>query len=431
MVWDKVRCTWPLLIGALIIQLYTTLQADSTIKILDIKKKIALVRKECIDLYRAFFATTPIKKNAKLFPLNKKISLFPENIEDLINVNRNFYRKGTPLLQLIDALECKKYLDREEQGKNEQLIPLANATLEKINELFCLKFLCMICSFDCSKSIDKSLLKGYHSLFNAKVEDENGILFPFHTLLSEIAITILMIKFNNLTYYAKKESLVYSLALIHEKLLHANKTLGLQRINCIEITDFIDSLGQYALKKPIVSSDRVNFFAKAAIAVIIIGGITFYALDQKFPDWVKRKSKEMFGGIMNFLGPNYLGENTIKAVKEDLGKDLAKVMTATQRLETITLGIQESLGSTQKTIAHVITTLDNPQSNAAKTIDHIATSIDNITATIAPLTKTIDRISDGISTAYTKTNWKAVGITCATIAAATTLKIIGGMVGVL
>ena len=131
----------------------------------------------------------------------------------------------------------------------------------------------MICSFECSKSTNRSLFNGYHSLFNVKIESNSETLYPFHGLLAELAITVLMIKFNDLPYKAKKESLMYNLEDMREKFLTTNTTLGLPAINITEIGNLINLLRQCTLKKPIVSPDKVNFFVKTSIAALVIGSI--------------------------------------------------------------------------------------------------------------------------------------------------------------
>ncbi len=386
MFWNNARITWLLLTIGITLQLGSTLEAEPSKKILNLKNKITVVRKECITAYNAFFAALFVDKSKHETHVHKNKSPFPEKINELISVNQSFHRQGTPLLTLIQALENKEYLV-DNTNCDENINTLANAALTKINELFCLKFLCMICGFDCSKNIDKSILKGFYSLLNVKIENESSAFFPFHTLLSEIAITILMIKFNNLPYKTKKESLVYNLSMIHEKLLATNKSLFFHRLSNTDITDFIDSLGQYALKKPIVSSDRVNFFAKTAIATLIVGGIVCYALNKEFPKWVKGKCKEMFGGIMEFLGPTYIGENTIKAVKSDMNN----VVESERSREIIETG------------RAVIT--------AAKQATEAA---NNVATAIAPVARVIGSI-----------NWRGVGVSLAATAVAATLHTMG------
>lgn len=366
------------------------------INVLNLNKKIEIVRKECIDHYKNFYLS--------LEQFTETKNLFPKKIHDLITVDSNFSTKGPGLLKLIEDLhEKKQELQASENTEQKNTAQLMTFTLDKINEFFGLKLHCLLCFINDNKINTGSAFKGFFSLQNYSFEDEESIKHPFHQLLTEIAITTMTIKFSKLAYQVKKETLIYNLEQIKKKLFNLNKNLGSKTVNEQEIVEFINILEHATIKEPIVSSDKINFFAKSAIIILLAGGLVGYALNKEAPRWVNEKINQAFEDTKNFLGPTYVGEHAINKMEEKAAEIIQRATLATAALERTMPLVQQSLTDVQRSfdnVTRIITPLNDPNSPMSIIFTGLTTTINNLNVTIGgniPVVAAVNNVAAAVN----------------------------------
>lgn len=223
-------------------------------------------------------------------------------------INDSFKENGKILLILIEWLEKTNNRD-------------SRFLLKKLNKYFYLQLYALVNQLDVVHKKEGRLLGLLHDLYFVKTPTPCGIIAPFRTNLSQMAILIGMFNVAQIPYEQKREALSFVLEKIQRQLLVKNVELLDKKIDDEKIKEFVQAMQSFATREPLVKPSVVK---KIVLTTIIISAICvgiYFAWKAFAPH------KEDFGRWMNdFLNPaQRTAEEILKKVPNMAHEILHKV----------------------------------------------------------------------------------------------------------